>query len=303
MDTLHKLEFGFYPNELEITQGPISISTLPGLAKRRDDIEQDPNLRKNWIYPGNAETQLLGVGIRSEPYSVRVFGMPKTHSIEHASAVDETQVKFYVWALSFFTGMRLTTEEAGFLDNTPIKPGMLIDFHIRGQIAPALELADRFWTDHKANRRQADRLCAAIHALFMAQNPKFLEFECFIYIYTALDACFATLHHATSGQKPNHAERLKWMCDRLNIPVPAWASTGPSRSTEVSALRNDAMHEALFVGEPLGFGIGGVGGDRNLTLEMQNLTCRILAATLGVSDMAYLGAPLDDRQKREMRLA
>lgn len=302
MSALHKLEFGYYPKELEFTSGPVSVSTLPALAESREKVERDEDIRQNWIYPGNAGTHLLGAGVRTEPYPERIFGLPRTHVIEHASADDEAQLKFHVWALSFFTGMRLTTEEAGFLDATPIKPGELVDFVVTGPIEPAAALAEKFWTDHRGNPRQTERLAAAIHALFMAQYPRYLQFEQFIYIYTALDACFAVLREGNAGQRLSHAGRLEWMCNQLNIPAPPWALPGALSATEVSALRNDAMHEALFVGAPLGFRVEGAGANRNLTLEMQKLTCRILAATLGVSDENYLRSALDDRQRHGMRL-
>ena len=72
-------------------------------------------------------------GVTSEPYSSRVFSLPKTHAIEHSSAEYSKQLIFHVWTLSFFKGMRLTTEAAGFLDSTVIKPGVLVDFVPVGQ--------------------------------------------------------------------------------------------------------------------------------------------------------------------------
>ena len=58
----------------------------------------------------------------------RIFGLPKTHLIEHTEATDEKQLNFHIWALSLFVGMRLTTEEQGFVDATPFRPGKLVDF-------------------------------------------------------------------------------------------------------------------------------------------------------------------------------
>ena len=307
MNSPQEFEFGYYPDPIEITKGQISISTLPNLKKTREDIEKDANVRDGWIYPGNAKTHLFPSGeIRIEPYSNRVFGLPKTHLIKHASAENEEHVKFYIWALSFFTGMRLTTTEAGFLDATPIKLGKLIDFVIRGSdLTPAIKLADGFWVTHKANHKQAKRLCAAIHALFMTQTPQHLQFERFVYHYTALDACFAILrdiHNPT--QYPSHAERIQWMCQLFGILVPQWASNvsvSGRWASQVSALRNDTIHEALYLDEPLGFNVQG-GGTQNLNLEMQALTCRILAAILGVRDTNYLGSKVNTRQMHGMRL-
>jgi hypothetical protein len=47
-----------------------------------------------------------------------VFGLPKRHVIEHAAADSDDHLTFHLWAFSFFTGMRLTATEAGFVDAT-----------------------------------------------------------------------------------------------------------------------------------------------------------------------------------------
>ncbi len=302
-----KLEFGFYPYKLDIIQGPVTISTLADLAQKRKGIEEHPNVQNGWIYPGNAKTHRLEGGVSTEPYSGRVFGLPKTHAIEHSSANDEKHLKFHVWALSFFTGMRLTTEEAGFLDATPIKQFKLVDFVMAFQETPlAIELAERFWSwNHKKGKQvQIDRFCAAVHALFVSQNPQHLQFEQFIYLYTALDACFRILWETKpeTGKEPSHARRLKWMCDRFDIPVPAWADMGANRSTEVAALRNGAIHEGLFIGQPLGFAMEGGESNRNLTLEMEGLVCRLLAGILEVPDKDYFKSSLNDRQMSGLEL-
>ena len=284
-----RLEFGFYPHKLDIIQGPVTISTLADLAKKENEIKESLNVRDGWIYPGNA-------------YPHRVFPLPKTHTIEHSSTNDPEHLKFHIWALSFFTGMRLTTEEAGFLDATPIKKGMLVDFGIAFKEIPlAIELAEQFWRQNqtKGKQVQTDRFCAAVHALFVSQNPQHLQFEQFIYLYTALDACFRVLWETKpeTGKEPSHTRRLEWMCNRFDIPVPEWADMGANGSTEVAALRNGAIHEGLFIGQPLGFAMEGSEADRNLTLEMERLVCRLLAGILEVPDKDYFKLPLSCRQK------
>ena len=46
-------------------------------------------------------------------------------------------------------------------------------------------------------------------------------------------------------------------------------------------MRNATIHEALYMEEPLGFALHGMGGNSNLTLEMEALVCRLLIALLG----------------------
>ena len=109
-------EFGFYPDPLQIYAPPQQVRHSPSGE------------------------------VRERPYTTRVFGLPKTHRIEHAAATNEEHLAFHLWALSFFVGMRLTATEAGFLDATPVKPGELVDFVLlRSSLACAVKLAEIFW--------------------------------------------------------------------------------------------------------------------------------------------------------------
>ncbi len=282
-----ELDFGFYPCELDIVQGPVTISTLPNFSESRKRIKECPSVQNGWIYQRNG----------------RVFSLPKTHSIEHSSTDDPEHLKFHIWALSFFTGMRLTTEDAGFLDTTPVEKGKLVDFVLLGNTETGVKLAENFWACNqtRGGQKQTDRFCAAVHSLFVSQNPQHLQFERFIYLYIAFDACFAILREEKqqTKQKPSHAERLKWMCKYFDIPVPAWAE---GETPQVAALRNDAIHEGLFVGQPLGLAMEGDESGWNLTLEMTALACRFLVGILGVPDKNYLKSPINDRQRRGLHL-
>ena len=182
---------------------------------------------------------------------------------------------------------------------------MLVDFGIAFKEIPlAIGLAEQFWRRHQTEGRQIDRFCAAVHALFVSQNPQYLQFEEFTYLYTALDTCFKILwkKEPRTGNNPPHTERLQWTCGQLHIPVPAWANVGTGRSTQVARLRNDAIHEGLFVDQPLGFAMEGSESNQNLPLEMKRLACRFLAGILDVSDSDYFQSPLNDGQKDLLRL-
>lgn len=277
-------KFGFYPKSLEVKTGSIRISPLPELDERVDGVLSSESVYKNWIYPSQG------------PSSIRVFGLPKTHMFEHTKATGEDHVEFHIWALSFFLGLRLTATEAGYIDATPVKPGYFVDFVLTVKLETAIELADKFWMANRGQPRNTQRFAAAVHALFLGQYPKALQYESFIYLYAAIDACYAltkALRQKTT--KPNHSERIEWMCNELGIQTPSWAQkTAGAKGTLMSALRNDALHEALFDGEPLGFKVN-TNTATNLTLEMSNLVCRLLVALLGGKDNTYLGSPVNTR--------
>jgi len=65
----------------------------------------------------------------------------------------------------------------------------------------------------------------------------------------------------------------------------------------VAILRNATLHEALFMGEPLGFALHGVGTNQNLTSEMKVLICRFLVALLGGSQADYVRSPINTRRR------
>lgn len=299
-----ELTFGYYPWHLQTAAGAITIESLPDLDDSVAAMDGGDGIDGDWIYAPPQRVSHLGGGVSERPYSSRVFGLPKTHRIAHAEPDNEDHLVFHLWTLSFFTGMRLTAAEAGYVDATPIKPGKLADFLlINSTLDDAVILAETFWTTHKAEPQCARLIAAAVHALFLGQSPIALQFERFLMLYTAFDACFAL---AKSIHRPSgivrHAVRVEWMCGLFGMPVPAWADSAAPSGPEVASLRNESVHEALFMGQPLGFALHGVGTNQNLTLEMEALICRLLVALLGAAGAGYVRSPVNTRQRHGLTL-
>ena len=126
--------------------------------------------------------------------------------------------------------MRLTATEAGFLDATPVERGNLVDFMLLGRsLERAIELAEAFWMANLGETRNAQRFAAAVHALFLGQYPQAMQFERFIHLYTALDACYALTKALRSRTtRHGHAERIGWMCGELGVKTPP----GPGPAAE-----------------------------------------------------------------------
>ncbi len=263
----------------------------------------------DWIYAPQQEVYQFGTAgreVRTKPYPSRVFGLPNTHAIRHEAGESDDHLAFLLWALSFLEGTRLTATKAGFLDATPILVGKLVDFGLAGtSLTKAITLADAFWRTNRSEPLRAKRFAAAVHALFLGQNPRLLQFERFIFLYAALDACFAlasSLHPPARKQQPSHSDRLSWMCGLFGMNTPAWADRMVNGRAEIAILRNDTLHEALFMGEPLGFAIHGAGTGSNITLEMEALICRLLVALLGASTSDYVRTAVDTRQRHLLNL-
>lgn len=244
----------------------------------------------------------------TQPYPSRVFGLPHTHRLTHARADGPDHLEFLLWCLSFFAGMRLTSTEAGYVDATPVRAGKLVDF-ICGRMwaQQALAHAEAFWHAHKGNSRTIKRVEGIVHSLFLSQAPQSLEFERFSYLYMALDACFALTSSiiATPAGRPTHTARLHWMCQQFDIPTPPWAQETAGRDTEVSFIRNNTLHEALFFEEPLGFAHydDSSASTLHVPLQMEALTCRLLVALFGIPDRDYIRSSLDSRSTHWLDLA
>lgn len=296
--TTIRLSFGFYPKPLRLTSGPVTVEPLPDLDEIVAAMEGSDGTEGNWIYAPPQQVHTFG-GIRTMPYPSRVFGLPKTHIMTHQAADSDDHLTFHLWALSFLTGMRLTATEAGFLDATPLQPGALVDFVLLGDsLEKGVALAEAFWTANRADPRRSQLFAAAVHALFLGQSPRNLQFESFMFLYTAFDACFALAESLFApANRPSHAKRVVWMCNLFGMATPPWADPIATAAPEVAVIRNATFHEALFMDQPLGFALHGVGTNRNLMLEMEALICRLLVALLGKPKAEYVQSRLDTRSR------
>ena len=305
-----KKEFGFYPESLNINAGSIKVRDLCNLDKNVRSVYTCNHIKNDWIYAPPQQVRIPWDGISTLSLNTRVFGLPKTHSIEITTDDDEKHLEFHVWVLSFFLGMRLTTSDWGFLDATPVKPHRLNDFSLHSSdVQRAIALAENFWVTNRGEPRNAQRIMAAIHALFLGQYPNNLQFEKFTYLYAATDACYA-LTKAMRGwsKRHKHSERIERMCEAFGMDTPYWGKTSgkgdqrDQKGTEVSILRNGALHECLFADAPLGFALHPPGERKNLTLQMRSLVCRLLVALIGGDDDSYLKCRLMDIEYHNLNL-
>lgn len=287
-----RLEFGFYPHRYDETIGDIAISTLPELKEKVARIRGHEWTRDRWF---------------RVPTPHRVFALPKTHAIEHASAQSDEHMQFLLWCFGFFVGMRMSWMEAGYLDSTPIEKHVMSDIVWRGDsLNRALAGADAFWTKYQPANPKIPRIVAgAIHAYFLAQREGLLEYERFMYFYMVVDACHA-IHREKTGQHwgGTHAARIRDLCttfgtvaDLTGRCVPVWADppsgAAPNAKPAIADLRNALFHEGLFFEEPLGFaGFGDPRISLDLNGELQALVSRFLVATLELPAQDYIASSI-----------
>jgi hypothetical protein len=300
-------EFGFYPNPLEMETHRFSITTKPGLSETVQTLADHEHTVQGWIYSGPAINYDLIKGKKAMPYPARLFGLPQTHTLTLYGEQDESRIDFVLWCLSFLLGMRLTSMPMAYIDATPLRPGTLNDFVMT--MNEREEAIDRCIDFHNRSNDAIvlKRVAAAIHSLFIAQNPKNFPFERFQYYYMALDTCYKlTKDIADKKQPKSHALRVEWACEHFRIPTPWWAQKkSKGNSTPLSDVRNDTIHEGLFFGEPLGFarygGQDATEQDKMVLLEMRGIVCRLLIAILGTSEARYVKTE-PDRFQHELGL-
>lgn len=287
-------QFGYYPHTLELRTKRFSISTMAGLSDTVYALTNCKHTIQGWIYPGPVIHYDPIEGKRTMPFPARLFDLPKTHILTLFGDQDKNRIDFLLWCISFLQGMRLTSMTMAYLDATPLTPGALHDFAMtQDEREEAINRCINFY-DRSTNPATLKRMAAAIHALFIAQNPKNFPFERFQYFYMALDTCFKLTKDLANQKPPQpHSLRIKWMCDYFSMPVPWWAqSIENSKATPLSTVRNDTIHEGLFFGEPLGFsrygGKNATKEDNTVTMEMRNIICRLLIAILGMPEARYV---------------
>jgi hypothetical protein len=261
------------------------------------EVNNLDNVFEDWLY---APLQKRQNHDKEFIYPTRVFGLPKTHELKHNNCHSTEHLDFLIWILGFFVGMRLTTTEAGFLDNTSIKKGKLVDFVISNKsLENAVSASEIFWNKHGKKGKITDRIKGIIHSLFIAQNPQSLEFERFLILYIVLDACFKCIKDIKNiKEKIEHFKRVHWMCEQLGIATPGWAKINGNESF-LSKIRNDSIHEALYFNKPLGFAVHNREVDekeysKNLTLEMEALVCRIIVWLI-IGYNPYVKTPVNTR--------
>lgn len=293
MTTAISIDFGYLPFFFpdDFAGLPLAVSNYPNLAELI--TAQNPE----WVYAASPAN--------------RVFGLPKTHTLHHSHAHGITHLQFIVWSYGFFRGIRLTTEEAGFLDCTRTSTGQLDFIPMNFRDSKLLVYLSDFWVQHE-QLIGYHAIESIIHLVFLARNRHLLEFESFQYRYMALDACYALLKDqmkATGSGYATHTQRIEKMCQFVGIPMPAWAivtKDSSGRDTTVLAkARNPIFHEGLFNDQPLGF--APALDDDDVTRQMGNLVNRLLVfILLGPTSgkaLEYIATEVTGRQRHGLDLS
>lgn len=84
-----QIQFSFYPQTLDFNVGDVSVATFEGLDDAVRGVTESGHVERGWCYASSARSKnFMSCTIRTLPYSARVFGLPETHVLEHATATD-----------------------------------------------------------------------------------------------------------------------------------------------------------------------------------------------------------------------
>jgi hypothetical protein len=262
------VRFGFLSDPTELTWCTGCIKPLPDYTDILNSLRSDDRCYAGWFYPPLQAVPLAAKGDKSPPAMPTTrFSLPATHELTlYGATADNKTAEFYIALLGLLKGLRLQREDWSHFYKSPIKSGLLCDFVARdSEIVKALTLAADFWQRYQDSQIRK-LMFGAIHWHLFAQLYPF-SFERFNAQYMALDTCWRlasltlkskvdTETNLNQRNKPTHAERPVILAKVLGLMLPSWANLTPSDSgSKLSRHRNELLHEALYLGEPIAFAV------------------------------------------------
>ena len=152
-----------------------------------------------------------------------------------------------------------------------------------------MEKISRFYQNAtEEDRKQA---FAVLHWFLVGQMYTF-EWEQFEAQYKVLDG----IYKLAKVNAKTHAGRPGALVNKYQdkgIILPKWAKIDSSdkKSSALSTLRNQLVHEAKYAGHPIGYELP----TENYPLEFVSFNTKLICAVLGI-DTPYLKADPEDRQ-------
>lgn len=280
---MREVHLGWLSNPLSIEAPTLFLRPHKDFDARVDSIKKRAEYGRRYFVPPIAVDDWEGVAV-----PVARFELPATHMLLIDRQPDRDLDLFVVAVLGFFLGLKLLPEGYGHLHRLHHTPHQNAGFvpspnEIRHGLDRALELYDG------AEVESAKNLFAIIHWYLTAQVHVH-QFERFAWLYTTLDAL-----HAGAWRKPDyqdhcnrdgrkrksaaavlHADRPVHLATYFETPV-------PKNVQRMVDIRNDLLHEARFVGEPIGFAATEEANDiehelshfiEQLILGMLNVRCQ-----------------------------
>lgn len=207
-----------------------------------------------------------------------LFRINPTHVLK-LDKVDKELEMFLILCYGFLQGLYLTPENCLYLNKIPYKPGKLNGLILTNNDRTlGMEQIYKFYFESSKTIR--DQVYATIHWFLISQTFSF-QWDKFDAQYKVLDGIYKA-----AGVKANsHAERPLVLANKFNLSIPEWAKLITKRSSSLSNLRNQLVHEAKYNGYPIGWSFP----KGNYVFELTAFNTKLLCSILGI-DTPYLSA-------------
>jgi hypothetical protein len=213
-----------------------------------------------------------------------------THFLTIDPKVDRTDLSdFLILVLGFLLGLHLCPAGIGRLGRTARRKGQLVGFTDVGR---DLELAMRKVIEFFIQNEHDPKVLAVARAGFhwyLASQAYHHAFEIFGWQYAVMDNVHEVsrlldpTYRALSDSSPGHTRRPVNLASYYGIPLPIIfeeSSSARPNARKLTKLRNELVHEARWLGHPLGYAADSESWD--ILQQLLHFNSQLLLAVLGV---------------------
>ncbi len=256
-------------------RGNSFIESLANYEEVVVKVSQTEFVFEGWFYPPLRPVK-SGMNALLIPAG---FSLPATHQIHlQASSATDEEANFMIALFGLLKGQRLQRPEWQHFYKAPVSRKLNDFLAKKNDIEKTMDIATEFWQQHTCP--EIRRLAfGAMHWHLFAQLYEH-EFERFNAQYMALDACAKLAKKIQFSGYPeerlSHAKQASKLCECTGVPQPKWVDK------ELAERRNKLVHEAMYIGKPIGF--THPVEHRNMELELTGLVARIFLSLLGVKN-------------------
>lgn len=289
------MKFGFLMDSSEVAFDGITIAPLPNHSEIIQQVYENARVANGWIYPplvqaSQSDSEKNRFNKSGPQIPDKHYYLTSTHTIHSLNAnTSDEQLRFLILCYGFLHGLYLLKDQYSYFMKTPYVAGKL---HSLSPFKNDLEsgmttLNGLYLGSSEKNRRQ---IFAIIH-WFLISGSYEMAWDHFDAQYKVLDGIYkyASTQHGC-GRIP-HACRPVALAGLYGVKLPRWAVTDKDSKSELSRVRNDLTHEAIFAGEPIGYNYP----EENYRLELTNFIMKLICGALGLRT-PYISIAPDDRQ-------
>ena len=289
--------FGWLRHRLDLQDSHFELRTAHRFDEAVACPQREITYTDSWFYPPLVAHDgiLLPTGR---------FELPITHIlIAIGKPFDRAYGDFLILALGFLLGLRLTIQGTGHLTATAVRPGELVNFiPSDAELLTALGCASDFWNRAAAEERTL--AFAAIHTYLAAQSYRH-QYEQFAWQYMVLDNVhLLTWHRSVNYRRGflsnfgNHGHRPPALSAEYGSPLPTSFRNANGECGRLTHLRNELLHEARWLGQPLGYAADATAHD--IISDLKHFNSQLILGFLGIA--CRFRASVYDRQMHALDL-